>query len=1191
VLEVNRPHPLIRQGVRPLFLWEQSMNFAKVGRRKPGACLVRLVAVLSLLVLGAGTMAETSPAGKGTPELRNVALGKPVRGTSTGFWRNPASHVTDGNPESFWRASSGDPLPYYLEVDLQAGHEIERIDLVEGRRGGSFRLTRFGLFSSSDGVLWDKLGGGTVIGEGISVEFAPHRARWVRLVVEEDDGLDLPMIGQIAVWSRSDPDIAPAAVARRSRGAAMRSFGLSEPPVRGEIGRPDWPVRSLVRDESGRYRMLEQYDSRIAVVVSAGTPLGEATAYFETSGATAVYVGEERQESGVTPNDFRRTVTYRLVAEDGTEAVYSATAHEQPAEATVTVHKQVIGRTMDYVGYSAMNLTEGDNLSHWYGYSKVNGVRYWLTPMRQVGRTNVTADQTVIDADQFDRRKEALREGMSRKPLDSRWIDWDGVGAKFDELFEQGERHTAGYALRSLRELGIEIIAALNDSHWAEPFADEAERWQRAWVLWQMFYAQSYILAKEYDVWHFQGPNEPEFALGRFSGTGRDRKAAVDRFVFMNAIYSDAMRAAVEDVNRIYGKDLRPVWGAPTLASNPTSDVSVATLRANRTNYRGEEVAHNITDWFIMQSYSSDPSFFLKKNASAREVMETRTPTGDVLPLAYTEFNFLPGSVWRSQNFTSDDPRVFLPMARVWAESMADGLYGMFQFRIGRPINFGGNHMHHMFRTPRDPAKNLLYGRPYTVSSESEDGPLRDVLKNATSDRFGWRTGPGVEGPHWAEWDLGEWREIRGFVVNIGTVSEGIDHGALQYWSEAVGQWRTFPGGEVRKGSPVEYGGAPRPMPTHNSRIHLSSVPTVNLVRALAEPVVTRRIRFVSESTGPIVVRRIFVADHAHGGEIGGPMKSAEVTRLFAEGFGGGRPRLATTAHVGGDSSYAAYAAWDSGRQRHTLWLPQTSDWVDYNTTIDYSEWVGSAGGLVTIREVSATHFGDVVYRGPLGDDGTLVRIQPRSSLWMVTLEPEVEPRPVRVVSTDRAQIGLGSWAETALPVGSQMVVSQNTQDLDRNRAVYLKYDLGSIPSDRIATVLLRVQGWWETAGPGGADPAWPESDRFTLHAYGLEDHDWHGATLTGADAPNFGRGDSVVAGSGARPLAVMSFGREDGVVTADVTDWFRSRAGEASTLVLVRERRHENEITDTEFIRIHASSSDAGMEPHLEVWLRAAGD
>lgn len=1169
------------------------MNFTKVGKSKPGPCLAGLVAVLSLFVLGAGTMAETSPAGKDGGELRNVALGKPVRVTSTGFWRNPASHVTDGNNETFWRASSGDPLPYYLEIDLQNGYEIERIDVVEGRRGGSFRLTRFGVFSSTDGQRWQKLGEGNVVGEGISIPFAPHRARLVRLVVKEDDGLDMPMIGQLAVFGRLQAESSSdrRTTVRSASGGQIHSFGLSEPPTRGELQRPDWPVRSVVRDESGWYRMVEQFDSRIAMVVPAGTPLQEAAAHFETKGAVAVYVGDQRQESGVTRNDFRDTVQYRLVAGDGTETLYSATVHEQPAPARVTVHKEVIGQTMDYVGYSAMNLTAGDNLAHWYGYSNVNGVRYWLSPVRQVGRANVTTDQTVVDADRFDQRKEALREGMHRRPLDSRWINWGGIEERFEELFEQGERHTTGYAMGALRGLGIEIIAALNDSHWAEPFGSEAEQWQRAWVLWQMFYAQSYSLAKEYDVWNFQGPNEPEFALGRFSGSAHDRKAAVDRFVFMNAVYSDAMRAAVEDVNKIYGKNLRPIWGAPTLASNPTSDVSVATLQANRTNYRGEEVSHNITDWFIMQSYSSAPSFFLKKNAAAREVMEMRALGGDVLPIAYTEFNFLPGSVWRNAGFTSDDPRVFLPMARVWSESMADGLYGMFQFRIGRPINFGGNHVHHMFRTPRDPSRNLLFGRPYTVSSESEDGPLQNVLKNATSTHFAWKTAPGVAGPHWAEWDLEELREVRGFVVNLGTISEGIDHGALQYWSEEARQWRTFPGGEVRRGSPVEYGGTPRPMPTHNSRIELSSVPTVSLVRAWAEPVVTRRIRFVSDSEGQIVVRRIFVLDRAHGGEIGGPMKSAEVTRLFAEGFAGARPRLAATAQVGGDPSYAAYAALNPERNRHALWLPQTSDWVDYHTTIDYSEWVGSAGGLVTIREVSETHFGDVVYRGPLGEDGTLTRLQPRSSLWMVTLEPDVEQQPERVFPLDWAQIGLGRWAEARLPVGSQMVVSQNTRDLDRNRAVYLKYDLSSIPSGRTAAVLLRIHGWWET--DGGADPGGPpvESDRFTLHAYGLETHEWEGGTLTGAEAPNFGRADSLVFGDGARPLAVMSFGREDAVVTADVTDWFRRHGGDRSTLVLVRERRHENEIADTDYVRIHAPEGSRERGPHLEVWLREAAD
>ena len=1144
----------------------------------------------ALWVLASGCGSGLPEEGRNSDELRDVALEKPVRVTSTGFWRTPASHVTDGNPETAWRAVSSDPLPYYVEVDLEDFHEIERIELVEGRRGGAFRLGRFGVFSSVDGHRWRRLGDGGTIGEGVSLEVDPHPARYVRLVIKEDDGLDLPMIARIAVFSRGgegpSPDEVPEAGETLSGDRDMLGFGLKDPYIEGEILGSDWPSREIVRDDDGFYRFVEHYDNELAVVVPEGTDLRNLTAVFETNGES-VEVDGESQESGVSRNDFREPVHYRVVAEDGSEEFYVARVYEDPSAARVTVYNEVSGQSMLYVGYSAMNLTESDNLSHWYAYSNVNGVRYWLTPGRQVGRRNVTPDEAVTDADSFDERKDHLRQRIQEHPLDDRWIDWEGVEEGHRELFQLGTRHTSGYALSALRELGIEIIAELNDTGWADPFENEAERWQRAWVLWQMFYAQSYYLARHFDVWHYQGPNEPEGNLGQFSATAEEREAAVDRFVFMNAVYADAMRSAVEDVNRIHGKQLEPIWGAPTLASSPTSDVSIATLRANRTDYRGEPVDFDITDWFIMQSYSGRASSFLNANASAREVMREHNPTGEVLPVAYTEFNYMPGSVWRNQDFTSDAPHVFGAMARVWAESMADGVYGMFQFRIGRPINFGGNHVHHMFRTHQDPAENLFYGKPYEVSSEASGHSLDHVLKNASSRYFSWRTEAGVEGPHTATWDLGEPKAIRSYVMNLGTAEEGLTHGALQYWDEAAGEWRNFPHAEVRNGDTTHYGGTARQMPTHNRHSPLSSVPTVLRARALEEPVRTSRVRFYSEDSGQITVRRLFVSGKAHGGDIGGPMKSAEVTRLFAEAFQGGRPLYRTTAQVPHDDRYTAYTAFDEARDRYAIWIPHTGDRVDYATTIDLSRLDGVAGGLVTVREVSATHFGDVIYRDRLDESGQLTLKQPKSGVWLVTLQRGNNLSSVRTTSVDGAQIGLGAFAATRFEPEPEMLIRQNTADPDKNRAVYLKYDLSGLRDDDRGPVLLRVRGRWVSEVP---EDIRSENDRFTIHAYGLDNSDWRGESLTGESAPNFGRGDSLVTGSGARPLAVMSFGPEDDWVTADVTDWVRSQSGGETTIVLLRERRHENEINDTDYVVVNSPHADRENRPYLEYHPKTGG-
>ncbi len=963
---------------------------------------------LGLAIVLAASLVYPSPAGVASRE--DVALGKPLRVTSVGFWRLPAKHITDGDAETSWRANSSDPLPYYAQVDLQGTYLVDRIRLVETQRGGAYRLARYALLLSLDGNSWDLVKEGSTIGAGIEVPVDAHPARYVRLLIIDDAGLDVPQIAQISVFGKEAERRVVTETAALSGASQMRSFRLRELDLAGRMTRSRWPDRKLVEIEDGRYRLVEEFNHAIAFVVPAGTDLSNLTAEFTFRG-DRVEVDGRVQRSGGNPHDFSRKVEYSVIAEDGSASTYTVTVHPEPTEARVRVLDRPQGTGMDFVGYSAMSPVEGDNLAHWYAYAGVNGVRYWLTPGRYVGRGNVTDDDRAVDAAGLDALKEDLRGRIRQDPADSTWIDWEGVAARNRQVVQRGGRYTSHYGMDALRGLGIEVMAELNDSQWHRPYESEEEKWQRAWNVWQMFYAQAFYLASHFDVWQFQGPNEPEQHLGRYNASMEARAAASERFVFMNAIYSDAVKAAVEDVNELFDKDLKPIWGAPTLASSPTQDVAIGTIAANRTDYAGRETAHPVTDLFIMQRYSRGPGAFLQSSRSAREMMREHNPGREVLPIAYTEFNYAPGSVWRNRNFTSDAPHVFGAMARVWAENTADGLFGMYQFRISRPIEFGGNHVHHMFSTSQDPALNLLYDAPVQVSSEDPGHPLSHALVNASSSRFAWRTDPAVEGPHEAVWDFGRKREIRRYFVNLGTRDEGTSHGELQYWDDERGEWAAFPGASVRDGSTIHYMAQARVMPGLNSRTPISNTPTVRMSRSFAEPVRTGRVRFVSDDRGPITVRRLHVSEVATEGDIGGPMRSAEVTRLFAEGFQGARPLLATEASALHDPRYTAYIAHDTQRGRYFLWLPQTSEHVDYRSVLDFSDLPGAAGAWVSVREVSTRHFGEVIHRGVLGDDATLRMLQPKDSVWAVVVHPGLAPEPRVLGASDQAQIGLGSAA------------------------------------------------------------------------------------------------------------------------------------------------------------------------------------
>jgi hypothetical protein len=69
--------------------------------------------------------------------------------------------------------------------------------------------------------------------------------------------------------------------------------------------------------------VIDEVKKTITATVNC-SDISSLTAYFTSTGKY-VYVGSTQQVSGITINDFRNPVIYRLIAEDGSEADYTAT--------------------------------------------------------------------------------------------------------------------------------------------------------------------------------------------------------------------------------------------------------------------------------------------------------------------------------------------------------------------------------------------------------------------------------------------------------------------------------------------------------------------------------------------------------------------------------------------------------------------------------------------------------------------------------------------------------------------------------------------------------------------------------------------------------------------------------------------------------------------------------------------------
>jgi hypothetical protein len=109
-----------------------------------------------------------------------------------------ASHATDGDPATVWRAS-GDGV--WLRLDLGLSRAFKKVTVDWS--GGDQRSSRFDLEVSNDGATWTRVQGGLSMGTSTRPEtytIGSYTARYLRLVGHGTTTDDTTRVAEIAVY-------------------------------------------------------------------------------------------------------------------------------------------------------------------------------------------------------------------------------------------------------------------------------------------------------------------------------------------------------------------------------------------------------------------------------------------------------------------------------------------------------------------------------------------------------------------------------------------------------------------------------------------------------------------------------------------------------------------------------------------------------------------------------------------------------------------------------------------------------------------------------------------------------------------------------------------------------------------------------------------------------------------------------
>lgn len=345
--------------------------------------------------------------------------------------------------------------------------------------------------------------------------------------------------------------------------------------------------------------------------------------------------------------------------------------------ATLTVRDEVVRTTPDVLAYNLGHFFPGSNISDWWRYSRASGARVFLTPAHfNVAGTLRPGEDAVTDQQSFLDRRAALRAD----PLNTDFINWPIIGQRFNVALTGNNRIVPRFAFEEIHRMGGAILAQMNITANAFPIADEND-WAGKWVAWRTFYSLAFYLAREFDVERFASHNEPNHP---------DSFIEVTPWLMRLRLASDAVKAALEDVNALYGKNLQPKFKAPVTAGGGPAFISYgrpAVTTMNR-NFLGQTPpGYQVFHHYTYHRYDRTPAEFATELLNLRRDVNAVTPVG-IAPLnfAITEYNVHTGANFDGMPQSSDTLSKATTFGAITAGLIGAGIDELYAFKFGMTV-------------------------------------------------------------------------------------------------------------------------------------------------------------------------------------------------------------------------------------------------------------------------------------------------------------------------------------------------------------------------------------------------------------------------------------------------------------------------------------------------------------------------
>jgi len=780
----------------------------------------------------------------------------------------------------------------------------------------------------------------------------------------------------------------------------------------------------------------------------------------------------------------------------------------------ISITGEITGKSMKYVGYNQGYLVPGCNAPAWWEYSGVNVARIWADLGTYVKAEWMKDFGPVSDEDSFGRAKDSFRKAPEvNVPLSQ-------IEKKASEVVPATNTMSYKYALETLRSLGIEVLI---QSGIPRSYYDAS--WSHRWELWQRFYSQAFWSAKTGGVGMYALINEPNH---KNAGP-----MPLESWIEMAKVASDAAKCAVEDANRLYGTAVKAKFVGPVTAGTNTNWWTTI-AQSQQPQY---------VDMFSTHSYNIPAAGYAGRVSMIRELIRKNNPSGEEIPVVYTETGRWMNAYLIDKAETMDSPSLFTEWAGMYVRNMLEGCYGMWAFKFGntassrypRGIKSGHHYMWKEKRFAEDAFENLALGAAVTTSDGKPAPEITDGDKTSA-----WTCGDTA--PKSVEVRFTKATEIGGLVIYTG--SEGGEFTAPDRSRNFTTELLTENGWKkVGEETICNY-----------AQVFCTVEPSV---RASA-------VRYTILDEFPAKVREIKVfgpktlSEAPESYDVSGAHRTAEVVRLFAKGFKNERPLLkAERSFESTDIDIVASSDPSTGMKYVWAVNRRTSP---VESRLDLSGLGIGGYDPIVIETVSGSIYGEAALLTTDAGGVLSLKMQPQSVNLISVSHVGKTPETVKA-RTCASVRGEGRKAETSSPV-----IEMDSRALKGNSVAFISFELPDVKG--ASRILLGFSA--KAVG----------TDLMRFHAYGFE-----GLTpakgLRWKNAPHLSGTESLATevGSNVYVAGQVAVGKESAMHWLDVTDLVKNHCKGSVTFELLRELREPGDDYD----KGHKVLID--NKPVLKIW------